>query len=78
MVSMMADFDDFEYLNEDQKLLLKEIAAQFSPEDSEADLGILFECTGFKAGTGHSEFWENYKDIEVDLKEESQHTKNSK
>ena len=63
---MMAEFDDFEHLNEDQKLLLREICAQFSPEDSAADLGILFECTGFKAGTENSEFWENYKDFEID------------
>ena len=43
--------------------LLREISNQFSPEDNDADLGILFECTGFKSSTDSALFWENYKDF---------------
>ena len=43
--------------------LLREISEQFCPEDNAADLGILFECTGFKASTESAFFWESYKDF---------------
>ena len=43
--------------------LLREISEQFSPEDNAADLGILFECTGFKASSDSALFWESYKDF---------------
>ena len=66
----MEEFEDFRHLSEDHRLLLREIAAQFSPEDSAADLGILFECTGFRAGTENSEFWDNYKDFDFDEKDD--------
>eukprot|EP00353_Schmidingerella_taraikaensis_P018972 CAMPEP_0185618574 /NCGR_PEP_ID=MMETSP0436-20130131/47477_1 /TAXON_ID=626734 ORGANISM="Favella taraikaensis, Strain Fe Narragansett Bay" /NCGR_SAMPLE_ID=MMETSP0436 /ASSEMBLY_ACC=CAM_ASM_000390 /LENGTH=57 /DNA_ID=CAMNT_0028257309 /DNA_START=502 /DNA_END=675 /DNA_ORIENTATION=- len=34
-------------------------------EDSAADMGILFECTGYQARTDSHSFWENYEDFEV-------------
>ena len=43
--------------------LLREISEQFCPEDNAADLGILFECTGFKASTESALFWDSYKDF---------------
>ena len=48
MVSFVEQFEDEEYLKQDHVQLLKEIAGQFSIDDDTADLGILFECTGFK------------------------------
>ena len=47
---MLSDFNEFagsEFLTEDQVSLLKEISDKFSPEDSAADLTILYEVTGF-------------------------------
>ena len=38
---------DLQGLTPDQVELLKEISEQFSPEDSAADLSILYEVTGF-------------------------------
>jgi len=37
--------------------LLKEISEQFSPEDSAADLSILYEVTGFQAESDNFLFW---------------------
>ena len=37
---------------------------QFSPEDSDADMRILYEVTGFKAESDNFKFWENYGDFE--------------
>ena len=50
-------------LTEDQRKLLKEIFKDFSPQDNAADLGILFEVTGFQANAKRDQFWENYKDF---------------
>lgn len=61
------DFDEVEIsekLTEDQVKLLKEISKEFSPEDSAADLSILYEVTGFQAESDNSAFWENYQDFE--------------
>ena len=63
----MIDFDQFgdnKHLTESQKALLKEISEKFSPEDSAADLSILFETTGFQADSENFEFWENYRDFD--------------
>ena len=43
---------------------MKEIVENFSPEDSAADLSILYETTGFQAESENFQFWENYKDFE--------------
>lgn len=63
MISIMEEFENDEYLGQDQVSLLKEIAEQFAIEDNAADLGILFECTGFKGFTENDEFWVNYNDF---------------
>ena len=34
-------------LTDDQRKLLEEIAREFAPQDNAADLGILYEVTGF-------------------------------
>lgn len=60
----MKEFEDDEYLKQDQMILLKEIAEQFSIDDNAADLGILYECTGFRGSNENDEFWANYKDFE--------------
>ena len=43
---------------------MKEIAENFSPSDSAADLSILYEVTGYRADIENFEFWENYRDFE--------------
>ena len=43
---------------------MKTIVENFSPEDSAADLSILYETTGFQAESENFQFWENYKDFE--------------
>jgi len=48
---MMTEFERDPYLTENMMLLLKEINEKFSPEENAADLGILYEVTGFKAET---------------------------
>ena len=53
-----------EHLTSGQKELLKTIVENFSPEDSAADLSILYETTGFQAESENFQFWENYKDFE--------------
>ena len=53
-----------EHLTATQKELLKTIVQNFSPEDSAADLSILYETTGFQAESENFQFWENYKDFE--------------
>ena len=40
-----------------------EIAEQFSCEEA-ADLGILYEVTGYQADTQSHSFWDNYTDYE--------------
>ena len=59
----MAEFEKDEQLTNDQLELLREIAEQFNPEDDQADLCILYECTGFKANTESAYFWDNYQDF---------------
>ena len=51
-------------LTDDQVKLLIEISDQFSPEDSAADLSILYEITGFQAYCDDFD-WESYQDYEV-------------
>ena len=41
-----------------------EIQEQFKPEDSAADLSILYEVTGFQAESDNYQYWDNYKDFE--------------
>ena len=53
-----------EELTEEQKALLQEISEQFSPEDSAADMSILYEVTGFQTESENFQFWENYRDFE--------------
>ena len=63
----VSDFDSIsgkDKLTEDQVKLLMEISEQFSPEDSAADLSILYETTGFQAESDNFQFWENYQDFE--------------
>ena len=43
---------------------MKEICEQFSPDDSAADLSILYEVTGFQAESENYAYWENYQDFE--------------
>ena len=51
-------------LTDDQVKLLIELSDQFSPEDSVADLSILYEVTGFQANCDDFD-WESYQDYEV-------------
>ena len=37
---------------------------EFSPQDNAADIGILFEVTGFQANGEEDQFWDNYQDFE--------------
>ena len=41
-----------------------EISEQFSPDESAADMGILYEVTGFQAESANYEFWDQYQDFE--------------
>ena len=43
---------------------MREIAENFSPSDSAADLSILYEVTGYRADNENFEFWDNYRDFE--------------
>lgn len=36
----------------------------FSPEDSAADMSILYEVTGYQAESDNFQFWDNYGDFE--------------
>ena len=63
-VSAFAQFEDNPDLTKKQVQLLKEISDSFSPGDNAADLGILYEITGFKADSENFEFWEQYRDFE--------------
>ena len=45
-VDIMSEFEDGQ-LTYDQQRLLSEIASEFSTQDNAADLGILYEITGF-------------------------------
>ena len=52
-------------LTEDQLKLLREIAEKFSIDDSAADLGILYEVTGFRGVSQNDyQFWDNYADFD--------------
>ena len=62
-VSHLAQYESDPNLTEQQMSLLKEIAEQFSCEEA-ADLGILFEVTGFQGDTQSFDFWDNYNDFE--------------
>jgi len=53
-----------EHLTNDQQALLKEISEMFSPEDSAADMSILYEVTGYQAESENFQFWDNYGDFE--------------
>ena len=55
--------DGESYLTDDQRKLLEEIAREFTPQDNAADLGILYEITGFQADV-EDEFWKNYDDFD--------------
>jgi len=37
--------------------LLTEILERFSPDDSDADLSILYEVTGYQGGSQNVQFW---------------------
>ena len=63
-VDLLSEFTRSGKLTEDQMKLLREIADQFSVEDSAADLSILFEVTGFQGDSDNFQFWENYVDFE--------------
>ena len=51
-------------MTEEQIALLTEISNQFCPDDSAADLSILYEVTGFQAESENFQFWENYQDFD--------------
>ena len=51
-------------MTDDQVKLLIELSDQFSPEDSVADLSILYEVTGFQANCDDFD-WGGYQDYEV-------------
>ena len=68
-VDLLAEFENGHgegesCLTEDQRKLLEEIVKEFSPQDNAADLGILFEVTGFQADAEGDQFWQNYQDYE--------------
>ena len=51
-------------LTKEQLALLKEIIANFAPNNSDADMSILYEITGFRANDQDTGFWENYADFD--------------
>ena len=51
-------------LTKEQESLLSEIVSHFSPEDSAADLSILYEVTGYQGESQNFEFWTNYQDFD--------------
>ena len=53
-----------ELLTKEQLALLTEIAEKFSPDDSAADLSILYEVTGYQCESQNFQFWENYQDFD--------------
>ena len=63
-VDLLSEFARSDKLTEDQMKLLREIAEQFSVEDSAADLSILYEVTGFQGESENFQFWDNYADFE--------------
>ena len=63
-MSLIGEFLRDGKLTDAQEALLREIAEQFSPEESGADASILYECTGFQAETDNLQFWANYQDFE--------------
>ena len=44
--------------------LLNEITEKFSPDDNAADLGILYEVTGYQGESQNFQFWQNYSDFD--------------
>ena len=49
-----------ELLTNEQVALLTEIVEKFRPDDSTADLSILYEVTGYQGENINFQFWENY------------------
>ena len=41
-----------------------EILERFCPDENAADMGILYEVTGFQAESQNFEYWDNYQDFE--------------
>ena len=55
-----------EGLTAGQEKLIEEIEDKFDTENDKADIGILYEVTGYKYETSseHQEFWNDFADIE--------------
>ena len=64
-----SDRDHFPQL----KLLIDEIDLRFDPDGDIADIGILYEITGFQgaipSGTASHDFWDAYNDFSSDIQE---------
>ena len=56
--------NDAKNLTEEQESLLSEIVSLFSPEDSAADLSILYQVTGYQGESQNFEFRTNYLDFD--------------
>lgn len=55
---LLSGFARDPYLTEAQLSLLREIEAEFHPEENAADLSILYEVTGYKGETPiGAEYW---------------------
>ena len=63
-ISVLDSYGHDPNLTDLQHELLKEIAENFSPRDSAADLSILYEVTGYKADCQSDDFWDSYRDFE--------------
>ena len=53
------DRDDFPFVKE----LVEEIDKRFDPDDDIADLGILYEMTGYQGLPPEPEFWKTYEEF---------------
>ena len=51
-----------EKLTDERRQLIELICERFEPEESQADLGLLYEVTGYKGETEDDQFWEEFDD----------------
>ena len=58
------DLKDAELFTKEQVALLTEILESFSPDDSAANLSILYEMTVYQGKCQNFEFWQNYQDFD--------------
>lgn len=44
--------------------MIEQLCERFKPDESQADLGILYEVTGYKSEADDSKFWEDFEDTD--------------